>query len=91
MSKEMCRNCKFYSLEQERRHWIISDEELHKDDFEAICRRYPPTRGDKDFYGEMKEVTILCDFFDGPTVNALYWCGEWKCRVGLPSCAQGSM
>jgi hypothetical protein len=80
MAIENCRTCRFYRIEEETRFGIRDDDPLHKDDYEAECRRFPPTRGDKDYWGEMEAPDVLRDFFSGPIVQALYWCGEWSPR-----------
>lgn len=78
MNKEMCRTCKFYCIENELTLGLRNDDKLHPDDYESECRRYPPVRGDKDYFGEMKKPDLLSDYYSGPIVNAKYWCGEYR-------------
>lgn len=43
--QEQCSNCKFYDLENQKTLGILNDDELHPEDYESKCRRYPPVRG----------------------------------------------
>ncbi len=79
MSDERCGNCKFYDKQNEITHSQLDDGPLHEHDFEAVCRRYPPVRGDADFYGSLSQSDVQRDCFSGPIVNChTGWCGEWK-------------
>lgn len=78
--EECCRNCKFYWLEKETIRGHAEDEPLHPDDRESECRRYPPVRGDAEYYGCMVDADVLRDYFSGPIVQSVYWCGEWRPR-----------
>ena len=73
-----CRNCKFYNLEDETVAGE-DDEILNPVDFESECKRYPPVRGDAEYYGDMNGG-LLRDCFSGPIVQAINWCGEWHGR-----------
>jgi len=80
MNTETCRGCKFYHLDQETTMGHVDDKKAHQDDFEAECRRYPPVRGDAEYYGAMPGNDLLRDCFSGPIVQAIGWCGEWMQR-----------
>ena len=80
MDDERCGTCKFYKIEEETKRGHINDDEIHEDDFEAECRRYPPVRGDKDYFGSINDPDLLRDFFSGPSVQTTNWCGEWRKR-----------
>lgn len=78
---QRCGNCRFYRRDAETTRRLSDDSPLHPDDYEAECRRFPPTRGDPALFGEITEAhNVLYDFFSGPIVNTGYWCGEWKSR-----------
>jgi len=78
MYKEFCRTCRYYFIEFENRHNLLTDEPLDVDEYEAECRRFPPVRGDKSYYGKMRDAHVLHLMFSGPIVQAISWCGEWK-------------
>lgn len=78
MNKKCCGNCKFYSKDTERHFGLVSDEPLHQGDYESECLRYPPTRGEPAYYGELSECDVHRDCFHQPIVNILAWCGEFK-------------
>ena len=81
MIKEECKNCKFYFIEEETVRAIETDEELHPDDYESECRRFPPVRGDSDYYGKMINPYQLNDYYGHPVVKCKAWCGEWRKRA----------
>ncbi|MYM34909.1 hypothetical protein GTP38_11220 [Duganella sp. FT94W] len=77
-SIEKCCNCRFYHAEKEAHYGMVQDQPLHPGDYEAPCRRYPPVRGDVDYYGALGGQDVHRDAYAGPTVNSQDWCGEWK-------------
>ena len=79
-----CGTCRFYNRENETRRGLISDQELHEDDYEAECRRFPPVRGDAECCGKMADCEVLCESYCWPTVRSLDWCGEWASRDRAP-------
>ena len=83
MTNERCGTCRFYNRTHETRHDQLSDIPLHEEDYEAECRRFPPVRGDADYFGELGNMGVLRDAYSGPTVNTAAWCGEWR-SVDLP-------
>lgn len=80
MTPEMCRNCKYYFLEWENTESDDDGSDLTEGGYSAECRRYPPVRGDKSYYGEMARSDTLYEQFSGPIVHAHGWCGEWRNR-----------
>ena len=82
MTIEKCSTCKFYRMDQEVRRGLVSDDRLHPNDFEAECRRYPPTHGEVAYFGSLTDMDIQCDVFSGPIVSNSGWCGEWRPAVG---------
>lgn len=78
--REKCRDCRFYFLEEETITNFYDDSPRRPDEFEAECRRFPPVRGDADYYGNLTVCNYKSDCFSGPIVNALHWCGEFKRR-----------
>lgn len=91
MSKKMCGNCKFYFAEEEVTRARIDDSEIHPKDYSSECRRFPPVRGDEDFYGKMEDLNLLHEGYTYPAVNCISWCGEWKrakCDVNHQSAKQ---
>lgn len=78
--KGTCGGCKFYHLDDERTEGLLDDEELHPDDYESECRRYPPVRGDAEYYGGMLDDNMLHQRYRGPVVPSIGWCGEWAQR-----------
>lgn len=83
MAIEECSSCRFYHRQEEYKSDLNSDQPLHPDDFEAVCRRYPPSRFDEDYFGKLAEMGTLADGFAGPTVNAKGWCGEFRLQKAL--------
>lgn len=78
---QRCGTCRFYNLAEEfKADQQNGLEELHPDDYEAECRRYPPARGDAKFYGDLDHGPVMSDKFAFPIVNTLSWCGEWAAR-----------
>lgn len=73
---QSCRDCKFYFIEAETRHDLVTDRPLHEDDYESECRRFPPDRIGK----WPKDSGTQFEFFNGPIVAAMAWCGEWSQR-----------
>ena len=72
-----CGTCRFYDRKNETQRDLISDQELHKDDYEAECRRFPPVRGDAEYCGEMAGRKVLSESYCWPTVRSVDWCEEW--------------
>lgn len=78
MNAERCGTCRFYDRESETTRDIKSDNPLHEEDYEATCRRFPPVRGDADYFGNLHELGLLRYAYTGPTVQTTAWCGEWR-------------
>ncbi len=78
MNAERCGTCRFYDRERETTRDLQSDEKLHEEDHEAECRRFPPVRGDADYFGKLGDAGLLRDAYSGPTVQTIAWCGEWR-------------
>ena len=79
-----CGTCRFYDRENEMQRGLISDRELHEDDYEAECRRFPPVRGDAEYFGTMVNSEVLSESYCWPTVRSADWCGEWASRDRAP-------
>lgn len=79
-----CGTCRFYDKKNETQRCFISDRELHEDDYEAECRRFPPVRGDAEYLGTMVNCEVLSEFYCWPTVRSVDWCGEWASRDRAP-------
>jgi hypothetical protein len=79
-----CGTCRFYDRKNETHRDLISDRELHKDDYESECRRFPPVRGDAEYCGEMVGCEVLSALYCWPTVRSVDWCGEWASRDRAP-------
>ena len=78
MNAERCGTCRFYDRENEMKHDMNTDELLHEEDYEAPCRRFPPVRGDVDYFGGLVGMGLLRDAYRGPVVQTIAWCGEWQ-------------
>ena len=78
MNAERCGTCRFYDRDNETTHDLQSDEPLHENDYEAPCRRFPPVRGDADYFGKLSDMGLLRDAYSGPIVQTVAWCGEWR-------------
>lgn len=77
---QRCGVCRFYNKQEETTHNHQTEEPLNDIDYEAECRRFPPLRGDSEYYGRLGDLAVLCEGYGWPTVNAMSWCGEWKSR-----------
>ncbi len=77
---ERCGNCRFYAEAEERGPVRNGEQDFDEQDLESECRRYPPVRGDADYFGPMVGVDLLAGAYAHPVVNKFDWCGEWKLR-----------
>jgi hypothetical protein len=78
MNTERCGTCRYYDRDNETTYDLESDEPLHPDDYEAKCRRFPPVRGEVDYFGPLIGRDVLRDAYSGPVVQTIAWCGEWR-------------
>ncbi len=83
MNAERCGTCRFYNRDNETTRDLQSDWPLHEEDHEATCRRFPPVRGDADYFGTLPGAGVLRDAYSGPTVQTVSWCGEWRKHEAL--------
>ncbi len=81
LAYDTCRQCRYYDLDNETTHNIDTGDPLQsEDDYEAECRRFPPVRGDAEYFGSLDQLVRLSHGFSGPWVQSIYWCGEWTAR-----------
>lgn len=78
---DTCRQCRYYDLDNETTADIHTGLPFSsEDDYEAECRRFPPVRGDAEYFGRLGQLERLSHGFSGPYVQSIYWCGEWTAR-----------
>jgi hypothetical protein len=78
MDAVRCGTCRFYDRYKETTRDLQSDEPLNREDYEAPCLRFPPVRGDAEYFGELSSMSLLRDAYSGPIVQTIAWCGEWQ-------------
>lgn len=78
---DTCRQCRYYDLDNETTDDINTGYPFPSEaDYEAECRRFPPVRGDAEYFGRLGQLERLSHCFSGPYVQSIYWCGEWTAR-----------